>query len=320
MLNKYITILFLILCVIISCNSNSEAQNSENLRSLKLISTTKAGSVPYGVFVDSEYAFITNNHDLLIFDIQDPQNPQTIGSIGTGVTFNVAVKNGLAFTVGANGLFIIDISDPQNPQKLGALQLQGNGKNIWIEDNLAYITTSAGLEIIDISEPARPSIVSYINGGPARSVALVDGIAYVANRIKGLEVIDVTNPADPQKITTLPGTRSAWNIHVHEDYLYLGRHQNGVDIFSIRNRQSPRLIGNFRDDDGGEALSVWGDNSLIYVADNFGVEVLDIKNPAQPRQIEEYGELGCTHNIFVKGKLIFIASVMKGLIILEYGL
>ena len=34
---------------------------------------------------------------------------------------------------------------------------------------------------------------------------------------------------------------------------------------------------------------------------------------------EEYGGLGCTHDIFVNGTLIFVASVMKGLIILEFS-
>jgi len=296
----------------------SEVLNSENPGLLRLVSTTNAGSVPYGVYAKNGYVFITNNNDLLIFDIHNPKNPQKVGAVGTGVTFSVTVMNGLAFTVGESGLFIIDISDPANPKKLGALQLQGEGESIWLEGTLAYIATSAGLEIIDISDPTRPSMVSHCSEGPARGIALVDSIAYVANRINGLEVIDVASPANPQKVTTISGTRTAWNVHVHEDYLFLARHQYGVDIFSITDRKDPRKIGSFCDDDGGEALSVWGDKDYLYVADNFGVEVLDINDPAHPRQIEELGGLGCTHDIFVEGTKLFIASVEKGLIILEF--
>jgi len=309
----------MVLCVPLFFCSFCKAQNIGDHNSLEMISTTKAGSVPYGVYADKRYAFITNNDDLLIFDISEPAHPKKIGKVDIGVSFSMTIKDELAFTVGESGLFIIDISNPQNPRRLGTLRLEGAGAGIWVENTLAYIAGSTGLEIIDISDPAHPSKVGHCDGGPARSVVLVDGIVYAANRINGLEIIDVTDPSDPQKISTLPGTQTAWNVHVHEEYLYLGRHQNGVEIFNISNKKAPIKMGSFFDGDGGEALSVWGDKNYLYVADNFGVEVLDIKDPAHPRQIDEYGGLGCTHDIFVDGKLIFVASVKKGLIILEFS-
>jgi hypothetical protein len=294
-------------------------QNIEKRNSLKLINTTNAGSVPYGIYVQNDYAFITNNNDFLIFDISDILRPRKLSSVPVGVTFSLTIKNKIAYTVGGDGLFIIDVSDPDTPHKLGHFKLQGTGKSIWIENTLAYIATSAGLEIIDISMPSRPKAISHCSEGPSRGVVIVDDIAYVANRIRGLELIDVSDPSKPKKLSTLKGTESAWNVHVNENYLFLGRHQNGVDIFNISDKNQPRLIGHFNDDDGGEALSVWGEDDYLYVADNFGVEVLDIQDPENPRQIEELGGLGCTHDIFVEGTKLFIASVEKGLIILEFN-
>ncbi len=299
---------------LVSCDG---IMNTGNGKSLKIVSTTRAGNVPYGVYAENGYAYITNNNDLLIFDILEPENPRKVGAISTGVTFSLTVKNGLAYTVGENG-YIIDVNDPSKPQKLGEIPLQGTGHSIWVEDILAYVATSAGLEIFDISDSARPYIVSQCGEGPARGIVCVEGIAYVANRINGLEIIDVTSPSVPQKINTLPGTQAAWNIHVHKDYLFLGRHEYGVEIYSIKEKSSPQRIGRFCDDDGGEALSIWGDDSLLFVADNFGVEVLDINDPANPRQIEERGNLGCTHDIVVMGTQLFVASVKKGLIILDF--
>ncbi len=305
------------LCMNTTLSQIGEERVTEKHESLKIISTTKAGDVPYGVYAENGYAYITNNDELLIFNVSNPENPKKIGEIFTGVTFNLIVSSGLAYTVGEYG-YTIDVSDPSNPRKLGKLPLQGTGHCIWLENNLAYIATSAGLEIIDVADPARPTPVSQCSEGPSRGVVCVKGFAYVANRINGLEVIDVTNPANPEKITTLPGTQAAWNIHVHEDFLFLGRHQNGIDIFSIADKKTPRLVGSFNDDDGGEALSVWGDDNYLFVADNFGVEVLDIHDPAHPRQVEELPGLGCTHDICVVGTLLFIASVKKDLIILEF--
>ena len=309
------------ICIALSINiavfSCDGAHNTGKDRSLKIISTTRAGSVPYGVYAENGYAYITNNNDLLIFDVHDPEDPEKVGAILTGVTFSLTVKNGLAYTVGEKG-HIIDVNNPSKPLMISELPLRGSGHSIWVEDTFAYVTTSEGLEIIDISDPARPSRVSHCSEGPARGIVCVDGIAYVANRINGLEIIDVTIPSAPQKIKTLPGTQAAWNIHIHEDQLFLGRHEYGIEIYNIKEKKSPRLIGRFCDDDGGEALSVWGNNDYLYVADNFGVEVLDINDPAHPRQIEELGRLGCTHDIIVEGRLLFIASVKEGLIILDF--
>ena len=49
--------------------------------------------------------------------------------------------------------------------------------------------------------------------------------------------------------------------------------------------EAPEVIGRFNDDDGGEALGVWGDREYLYVADNLGVEVLDVKDPTSTKVI-----------------------------------
>ncbi len=305
------------LCMNVGLFSCDIIQKTGKERPLKIISATRAGNVPYGVYVENGHAYITNNNELLIFDIDNPEEPDKVGAISTGVTFSLTVKDGLAYTVGDKGC-IIDVSNPSKPLMLSELPLAGTGHSIWVEDTIAYVTTTEGLEIFDISYPVRPSKVSHCSEGPARGIVCVDGIAYVANRITGLEIIDVTNPSTPQKIKTLPGTQAAWHVHRHKDYLFLARHGYGVEIYDIKERKNPQLIGRFCDDDGGEALSIWGDSNYLYVADNFGVEVLNINDPAHPMQIEELGRLGCTHDIVVKGTLLFIASVKKGLIILDF--
>ena len=223
----------------------------------------------------------------------------------------------MAYTVGESAC-IIDVKDPAKPLKLGDLPIEGTGHSIWVESNKAFVATSTGLEIIDLSNPSQPKKIGHCGEGPARSIVCVDDIAYVANRMTGLEIIDISEPDMPVRLATLQETQSAWNLHRYQDYLFLGRHQNGVDIFDIKNRRNPVRIGNFCDDDGGEALSVWGDNKYIYVADNFGVEVLDIAEPERPRQISEIGNMGCTHDITADDRYIYVASAEYGLILLEF--
>ena len=318
-LYKNFLCLLLLSVALVACDHSTEVEDLEIQGSLRLISITSAGSVPYGVYVDGVYAYLTNNDGLLVFDVHDPEDPRQIGNVGLGVTFGVTVRREHAFTVGEEGLSIIDIKDPLHPEKLGDLQGQGEGHSICVEDGLAYIASSAGLEIVNISDPANPLQVSHFSsGGDARGIVLVDSVVYLANRVNGLEMIDVTNPPDPRKIATVRGTGVAWNVHQYQDYLFLGRHRYGVDIFRIEEKRNPQRIGIFCDDDEGETLSVWGDNAYLHVADNFSIELLDITNPAVPLEIGQVEGLNGAHDIFVQGDYIFIAEAMKGLIILEY--
>ncbi len=60
------TFICIALCMNTAVPFCDEEQNTENDKSLKIISTTKAGNVPYGVYAENGYAYITNNNDFSI--------------------------------------------------------------------------------------------------------------------------------------------------------------------------------------------------------------------------------------------------------------
>jgi len=73
------------LCMHVGVFSCDVIKKTGKDRPLKIISTTRAGNVPYGVYVENGYAYITNNNELLIFDIDTPEDPDKVGAISTGV-------------------------------------------------------------------------------------------------------------------------------------------------------------------------------------------------------------------------------------------
>lgn len=95
-------------------------------------------------------------------------------------------------------------------------------------------------------------------------------------------------------------------------------HDGGITILNLAARRSPRTIGRHLDDDGGEALAVWGDGDHLYVADNFGIEVLDVRDPANPYEIGEYGRVNGAHDLDVDGAFVYVAEGRQGLVILEF--
>ncbi len=304
---------FLTLCLVL-ISSISACQRQDGLG---LVSTSKAG-VGYGVFVDDGYAYVTNNDGVIIFDVEESSRPKEVGRIQTGYTRGVYVMDGWAYFASEHGLVIADVSNPERPMQVSEYGTKGDAIRIVVDGSYAFIAGSRGLEIVDISDPYAPMEISHLSGEEAWSVDIYDGMAYLAVPSIGIEVVDVSDPTSPQKIKTVSDTQRAWDVHIHEEIAYVGCHANGIRILSLADKESPQVIGRYLDDDGGEALGIWGDGERLYVADNFGVEVLDVSNPVHPYEIGEYERVNGAHDIYVDGTFLYVAEGRKGLIILEF--
>ncbi|MBN1486473.1 MAG: hypothetical protein JW981_02450 [Anaerolineae bacterium] len=307
------TVLLIVWLMLISCISACQRQGT-----LSMVSTSKAG-VGYGVYVDEGYAYITNNDGVIVFDVHETDSPREVGRIQTSYyTPGIFVNSGWAYIASERGLVIADVSNPASPQQVGEYNSTGVAHRVCVDGSYAYIASSTGLEIVNIRNPNAPVKEAHLDGGEAWGVDIYEGIVYLAVPGNGLEVIDVSDPSSPQKIRTVSGTQSTWDVHIHQELAYVGCHDAGIRILSLSEKESPQIIGRYRDDDSGEALGVWGDGEHLYVADNFGVEVLDVKDPTNPFEIGEYGGVDGAHDIYVDGTFVYIAEGRKGLIILEF--
>jgi len=47
--------------------------------------------------------------------------------------------------------------------------------------------------------------------------------------------------------------------------------------------------------------------------------VLDVRDPAHPHKVGEYGSVNGAHDVYVDGPFVYIAEGRKGLIILEFS-
>ena len=284
---------------------------------LSFVCYCKEAGVGYGVCVDKDYAYVTNNEGVVIFDVHQPNHPRKVSMIATGETFGMCIENDLAYILGGRGLVIADVGDPENPKKLQEYVIEEYTQRLHVKDSYVYIASDAGLEILDASDSAKVTTVAQFGDRRARGVDVCDGIVYLAGPDNGVEVIDATEPASPQKITTVANTRGACDVHIHDEYLYVARSEDGITILNISNKKSPKLIGSFRNDDGGEAKGVWGDGKYLFVVSN-RVEMLDVGEPTSPFEIGEYSRRG-GHDLCVDGKYIYVASGIKGLLILQFN-
>jgi hypothetical protein len=279
----------------------------------------------YDVHVEGGYAYVTNNDGVVIVDVQNPRKPKKVGEIHVGTTFGVFVKDDLAYVAGGGELLIADVSDPGNPKVLGAHRDGKVANQVRVDGSYAYVTGgSDGFKILDISDPSKPlEVASFDEGGEGFGVEVENGIVYFADPRHGLTVIDATDPRSPQKIKTVPETEGAWGVYVHGELLYVGCHGKGVKIIGIGGDKSLQVIGTYYDGDG-EEMGMWGDGEHLYVADNHGVEVLNVSDPAAPYEV---GQLSgarlslspAVHDVSSDGEFIYLADGLGGLIVLRFA-
>ncbi|MFX0205202.1 MAG: LVIVD repeat-containing protein [Candidatus Hodarchaeota archaeon] len=280
-------------------------------------------NVGYEVFVQGDYAYVTNNDGTKIIDVTNPSNPRSSGIISTSDgAFGVTAKDDLLYIASdSNGFIVANVSDPENPLILDQFNDGGSANSVCINGSYAYVTEyPQGMEIFDISTYTNIiKITEYDDGGEFRDVAIKNDFIYLADSARGLKVLDVTNPSSPELVSDSLLTHGAISVQIHNDLLFLGCHRFGVYIFNISIPHSPIQLGKYYKIEG-EAYGVSGNSTHLYVADlQQGVYLLDISNPAQPSEIVSYNNAH-PHDIFYDGEYVYLADQDRELFIFETDL
>mgnify|MGYP001237377857 FL=1 len=191
--------------------------------------------------------------------------------------------------------------------------------------DLAYVADfDQGLRVIDISDPAEPVEVGFYDppAGESISVAVVGDYAYLADSTftgvgGGLRVVDISNPAAPTEVgyhTTL--CRAANDVVVAGDYAYVAAKGCHLVILDISEPTNPTFTGMLYKSglDHGVAL----DGSIAYLAGSYGLSVVDVSDPAAPKQVGFYPTTAALVRVAVSDDYIYATAEFDGLFILQY--
>jgi hypothetical protein len=290
--------------------------NSEYV--LNEIASSRSG-VAYSVHVLEDYAFVTGNEGVSVFDVSDASEPRLISllELADGA-FDLCFDGWVAYIAAdEEGLVIADFGDPAQPEILGALNMGGMTFDVSVEGHLAYVAdNSNGLRIVDVSDPGTPVEVGSHGLSDLRAVEVRDGVAYLAVPNDGLMILDVTEPSLPSGARVVPGTYATINLHLGGESLYLSCHSHGTKIIDISDPLDPEIVGG-HSVNNGESYSAYDHGELLFVADlQKGARLLDISDPSNPQQLASYGTQ--PHDVFYDGEYTYLACE-RGLVILQYG-
>ena len=278
--------------------------------------------VGYTIQIEGEYAYITGNEGLLIFNISNPYSVDKIqdvtlpnGSLGAYVVEGIAYVADLF-----SGFYIINLTNVLYPEILGHTNSTPLATNAYALDNLALITDyNNGLFIYDVSNKSDPILESqYYAGGNYWQTIAKGEIAYIANPQSGIDVVNITEPSTPVRVSVVSSALGVTSLSIHENFLYAGKHGSGLNVFDISTPASPVLLGIYDDYDDGEELGVRGNGTHMAVADNYGIELFDITGLPVISKIAEYrNNVAAAHDVELIGNYIFVVDGASGFFVLE---
>ncbi|KKW23303.1 MAG: hypothetical protein UY65_C0005G0005 [Parcubacteria group bacterium GW2011_GWA2_51_12] len=214
---------------------------------------TPSGSQATDLDVVGEYAYVTGVHanaasaDFFVFDLDDPADPQLVGSLNTGKGLNAVDVAGSYAFVAHNAtntqLQVIDISNPAAPALISSASrtLPGvgasfpEGQSIYYYDNHVFIGTyeTAGNEFhaYDVTDATNPQhLGSYSVNHNVHDIVVRGPYAYLAlsstsDSAGELLILNVNNPLSITEVGSYnpPGTHCyATALYALGTRLYVG--------------------------------------------------------------------------------------------------
>lgn len=323
-IKKYICVLVTISFLILSFTSSNILEFAHSHNDLFINEIASVEGSGYDVWIQNNFAYVTNNDGVDIINVEDPTNPAIISRLEiTDGAFGIYIQEDIAYIAAAgSGFKIANISDPLNPILLSQSSGHGIARRVFVKENFAYLACyENGLKIFDITTTTDPvKIGEYIESGRIDGVVCKDEIMFLANPNLGIEIINITNHNDPVRISTLNTISGVHDLFIYNSLLFAGCYDSSVWVINITIPSIPVIIGNHADYDGGEAQGVKGNSTHIFVADNSGVEIKSINNLPIITEITEIREgIGAAHDIDYVDNYIFVAGggINKNLRIFE---
>ncbi|HUS32833.1 MAG TPA: hypothetical protein VMZ53_30235 [Kofleriaceae bacterium] len=250
---------------------------------------------------------LTGDVPVDIIDVTDPAHPQLAGQIAEEAhTLAVETRDNKVYAYFGNydgKCPIYDVTDPTQPQKLGSFTTRGDlVHDLSIENGIAYLNAwNDGFYVVDYTTPSAPTLVGHWAGTPAGSShsswPMTVGGRHIAlhgdeNFNAHLDVVDV-DPSSPQFMTSIGSYQTRDFISIHNlmafgSKAYFTYYQDGVRVLEMADPTQPRLVGYF---------NTWDPNGEFSSNGFFeGAVGLDVD---------------------VARKLIFVADIPRGLVILK---
>lgn len=253
-----------------------------------------------------------------VADVSDPETPTRTYTEPFTASYkytSVVFSNKKVYFNGG-GARIYDISDPKSPRQIKIKPAEVD--SIQIQGTHLYSTIGEiGLLVYDLSDPSSMVKISQtpFPVGIPRNLS-VDGhwAVGISNSPYSINVFDISDPKKPIAKDSHIYEKYPNTVTVKDNYVYVARAEDGVDIFKIHPDGSLKLVKIIPVKGYAHAVVVYGKRAFV-VRD--GADIYDITDPANPLFLMHIDNKGEANSASVDSGYLYIADGYAGVTIVK---
>jgi len=235
------------------------------------------------------------------------------------------VGNYLYLAYRQKGLYVLDVTDPANPVQVFSYDTPDRATFLEINNGRLYLSDRFGMLIFDISQPDSPVLIGrYTPPNEIERVKIRDGIMYAALYYAGIRLIDIRDPANLKELGSVNSSFAIWTVELYGNYLFAGGESSGLIVYDITDPANPLELTTIPLPSSEEVLTTQDQppfqmlvhGSLLFVADgSYGLQVVDVTNPASPALITGYDtpDPGITWDVYIDGYTLLLGDYLGGI-------
>jgi len=268
---------------------------------------------------DSKLYLAASESGVLIFNINNPKEPQLIGQYDTpDIAYNIKLSSDektLFIADGKTGL--ITVKSDEN-STLDTFNTYGSANSVTLsqDETKAYIADGyKGVVIVDISNPSDIGYIDHIDTPDFASAITLnsdESKAFVADRKSNIQIIDLQNNNYKiiQSIQT-PYRTYAITLASDESYLYAATGTNGVEIVATSSLKNPFIVNHINTNYKSYRVTI--ESNYLYIAEGkSGLQIIDIEKRDNPKIITNFDTDGFTLDIATDSSIAYLADGYKG--------
>ncbi len=208
-----------------------------------------------------------------------------------------------------------------SPVALSQITIPGYANNVDVADEYAYVAAgSAGLQVVDVTDPRLPRIIGAVDtNGNANDVRVLGRYAYVADGAAGLKIIDIVNPALPVIAGSVDTPGDAFDVVVVGNLAYIADSFAGLTLVNVASPTAPIVVATIDTPGTARGVDVSGNYAVVIDDGASSLRVIDISNPAQPRNAGSVAISGNGKDVRTNGTIAWIAAYTGGVQVVDFS-
>ncbi len=294
---------------------------------LEIVGRFSRGSPVDMALKDSTVFTVNRSSQLLVIDINDPNDMFEIGQYGNQIDFSAVSIFGdqVYFSTYPIGVIAYDISNPFEPEMIWRDPLYSDrtiGRDLIIQDEYIYVVEkvehNGRMRIGKLDNPTDSIWISEMYIDDPERMHLDNETLYVTSEDHHFSTIyDVSDPYDPRETGRISTPDGRWNydIFVRDDIAFIVTERSGLVVKNISDPLHVRDIGSYETENLPNGVVIRDD--FAFLACDRSFEIVDISNP---REIVRVGicELpGSPREIDLVDNVAFVSCLFRGLYIVN---